>query len=221
MKISLTSVAFAAFAFAGTASASTVNVQYQASGVFGPGNLQQSVRIHSPVYNGKPRVGLYHLTGDNGVGDFVAFCVDLAQYLHNPTTYTIKPDLFGGTVLTNIKKLFNSALGGGELAQVIDTSVEAAGLQVALWEVITETGPTFDVASGDFWVSENAAAAAKAQSYLDGMAGAATDGYDMTFYYSSTKQDVVTVSPVPVPAAGMLLLTGLGGIAALRRRKKS
>ena len=30
-----------------------------------------------------------------------------------------------------------------------------------------------------------------------------------------------TISPVPLPAAGWLLLTGLGGLAAIRRRRKS
>ncbi|MFC3169437.1 VPLPA-CTERM sorting domain-containing protein [Paracoccus fontiphilus] len=36
------------------------------------------------------------------------------------------------------------------------------------------------------------------------------DGFDV---------DSVAIAPVPVPAAGMLLLAGLGGFAALRRRK--
>ena len=33
--------------------------------------------------------------------------------------------------------------------------------------------------------------------------------------------DNVSVSPVPVPAAGLMLLGGLGGLAALRRRKRA
>lgn len=39
-----------------------------------------------------------------------------------------------------------------------------------------------------------------------------TDGFDV---------DSVSIAPVPVPAAGMLLLAGLGGFAALRRRKSA
>lgn len=46
------------------------------------------------------------------------------------------------------------------------------------------------------------------QSYFD--VTQSFDGYDV---------DSVGVAPVPLPAAGVLLLAGLGGFAALRRRK--
>ena len=39
-----------------------------------------------------------------------------------------------------------------------------------------------------------------------------TDGFDV---------DSVAIAPVPVPAAGAMLLAGLGGLAALRRRKNA
>ncbi len=42
--------------------------------------------------------------------------------------------------------------------------------------------------------------------------GGSTDGFDI---------DAIKVSSVPLPAGGLLLLSGLGGIAALRRRRKA
>ena len=46
-----------------------------------------------------------------------------------------------------------------------------------------------------------------------------------TQYENGTKVLRVTFSsgttPVPVPAAGLMLVTGLGGLAALRRRRKA
>lgn len=44
---------------------------------------------------------------------------------------------------------------------------------------------------------------------IDGISGAAGSAYD------------IAISAVPVPAAGLLLLGGLGGLAALRRRKQA
>lgn len=47
------------------------------------------------------------------------------------------------------------------------------------------------------------------ESYFEGMSSS-YDGYDV---------DSVGVAPIPLPATGTLLLAGLGGFAALRRRK--
>lgn len=46
----------------------------------------------------------------------------------------------------------------------------------------------------------------------DTTTGVSTDGFDV---------DAVSVSAVPVPAAGILLVGALGGLAALRRRKSA
>lgn len=221
MKSILSSAAVATFIAVTGASAGTVNVSYHTDGVFGSPNLSETVTISTPgpEVDGSFSVGMYHMTGDAGYGDFYAFCVDLAQYLSNPTEYTEDPMLFTGTTLTNIKKLFHSALGGFGLGDVIDTSVESAGLQVALWEVVYDSAGMFDLDAGAFSISGNNAVEAQAQTYLDGIAGADDDAYNPTFLYSATKQDIVTVSPVPLPAAGLLLFGALGGLGAIGRRR--
>lgn len=71
---------------------------------------------------------------------------------------------------------------------------------------------------------------------INGITFASVDGYvqglsalasDTMFFFTSTKEfpeiylSVLNVSEVPVPAAGFLLLGGLGGLAAMKRRKKA
>ena len=217
--------ALAAALSAGAASASTINVSRQAD-LFGPGELRQTVKVVSPVRTQTVWAGMFHMTGDQGVGDFMAFCVDLAQALGNPgQVVEEQPLLFSQGIRDNIDKLFSSVIGDSTMGAVIDTSLKAAGFQVALWEIVYETSGTFDAGVGDFWIYGNAEAKAQANTYLSGLTGAPMGKQDLTYYFSDSNQDLVTgepaPDPVPVPAAGLLIMTGLGALAALRRRRKA
>ena len=55
-----------------------------------------------------------------------------------------------------------------------------------------------------------------------------TQSYKLTFLESNDQrgnsqysQNLVTASPVPLPAAGFLLIGALGGLAAVGRRKRA
>jgi len=169
-------------------------------------------------------IALFHLTGTPGLGEFVAFCVELTQRLQNPQDYNINPNLFSASKAADISKLFGSALMGGKMETVFDTAAEAAGFQIALWEVVYETGSSYDMASGSFkaWGFDNNAALSaavndKAKDYLDGMANAPMPV--LLFLENDDYQDLVTV--VPLPAAGFLLAFGVAGLGLAGRRKKA
>ncbi|MBL3559530.1 VPLPA-CTERM sorting domain-containing protein [Rhodovulum sulfidophilum] len=56
--------------------------------------------------------------------------------------------------------------------------------------------------------------------WLSGLRGTSIS-FGADSWNDSYKLASITVAPVPVPAAGLMLLGGLGGLAALRRKKKS
>lgn len=216
IKIAFSTVAVVAAISVSTASASTVNVTYQGSSVFGTPNLSQVVKISSPSHTGAVNAGPFRLTGDNGFGNFVGFCIDLAKSMGNGNSYqTGTTSAYGAAVDANIDKLFTSSYAS------VNTAVEGAAFQLALWEIITDTGNGFSLGSGSFLASASASVMATAGGYLSGLATAATGGYKVTYLNSRSSQNLVSVSPVPVPAAMGMLGLGLASLFGMRRRKKA
>ncbi len=199
-----------------SASASTLNVTYQGSNEFGSPNLSRYVDITSPGYTGGSLAGPFRLTGDNQFNKFVAFCVDLTKYMTTGSTYTTSStSVFGATVDGYIDRLFTSAYAG------ISNRVQGAAFQVVLWEIISDTGSGYDLKSGSFKVASSRAVIRQANTYLAGLAGASTGGYNITYLNSGNSQNLVTVAPVPLPAAFGMLGVGIASLFGLRRRKKA
>lgn len=222
MVVSSFSMRLAAVSLAGVfavsaASASTLNVTYQDSTVFGTPNLSRNVNVASSGYTGTARAGQFRLSGSNGYGNFLAFCVDLAKFMTSGGTYsTSSGSAFGATVDGYVDRLFTSAYAN------VDTAIEAAAFQLALWEIISDTGSGYSLTGGSFTAnSASSAVTAQANSYLAGLAGASTGGYTITYLNSGTSQNLVTVAPVPLPAALGMLGLGVASLFGLRRRKKA
>ncbi len=219
-------LAAAALAFGlggGAASASTFDVTVQSSGLFGTVGYQKVAYNDTTIGSGEVRAGMFHLTGNNGVGDFVAFCVELTQYLNNPQQMTVNNALFPQTKIDDILKMFDSALMGSTMEAVFDTSVKAAGFQLALWEVVYETGASYDLTAGSFTGAGSDAAGAAvdtaAAAYLGGIPTGDETAVGPRFLESDDFQDLVTVAPIPLPAAGFLLAFGIAGLGFAGRRK--
>ena len=227
----LTAAAVIAIAPA-SASAATVTLSQQTNvgaywGIFG-GNGHAAVSVTSAsapatTYNGVG--GGFDLVGSDGIGAFTAFCIDLMQYLILPASYitSAMPNTFPDSRVATLERLFETGYKGLDLTN----SAKSAGFQLAVWEIAFENDSAYnayDINSGNFksnLLGPGNAAAAFAQTLLNGLGGPVTQNYKFSFFLSGTTQDLVSVSAVPLPAAGLLLMAGLGGLAALRRKRKA
>lgn len=192
--------------------------------------------------------GSFHLskspTGTTAYEDFIAFCIEVTQTITTstgtPVQYTENAALFSADRRVLISTLLGNAF---------DPSLGAehhAATQVAVWklaygDISSPTGNGFDatarstenlgggflgLSTPDVTNTFGATVFNIAQGFLDKLDGVGGDdwallpGKRVTFLESANSQNLVTyTAPVPVPAAGALLMGAIAGLAAVRRRR--
>lgn len=196
----------------------------------------QTVNVQmSPVPNTSSRVGAtgFRMSDTAGVLDpFLAWCLDINHYLMSKgasQNYTPTDDPFYNsygltdTAKSRVQSVFDANYGS---LNPMDAD-QAAAFQMVLWEAAYESDNTaLSMTTGAFKATSSGSDG-WAQTFID--AAAAFTGpskFSLTFWevegepdrWRDTGQNLVSASPIPLPAAGWLLLAGLGGMAALRRR---
>ncbi len=224
MSLLKTAVAAAALTIAGQMAGASTFLDYQGLAGFGPA----SVWGDGPDYSGKGGAFRMHDAADGlGLGnDFIAFCVDLAgivgddhYYINNDAPFDPERKLTDFQK-SNVENLFQASYAH---VDVYD-NIEAAAFQLALWEAAYETDETLALSLDDgnrFGTSSNSVIKDKADEYLLKLSNwDGTKRFHVNFLDAETdrRQDLVTATPVPLPAAGLLLIAGLGALGAMKRR---
>lgn len=168
---------------------------------------------------------------------FYSFCIDLTQTVtyNTPYEFNVESNLangrdsagypsLGATTANNIAQFL------GAVFPTLDgslTTVQAAALQISLWEIIYENASNaFDVLSGNIKFANNTAVTNQAANYLTAFAaynGAGAEG--LHALNSSRLQDQMiqvpgnpNVEEVPEPGTYALMGIGLLAIGFFRRK---
>ena len=176
----------------------------------------ENVTLSTTVRNGTvPAGGL--ATSLNGGPSFTTYCIDLVDTITFGVTYTDYTQVPGASFIfpnsdayLDLSKLFGLA------GNPVGATMEAA-FQMAVWEIVYETGPTYNLAAGSATFAGSAGATSQAATWLATLASL-SGGPALTVLSSQLAQDVI-YAPVPEPETYALMLAGLAVLGSIAKRR--
>jgi PEP-CTERM motif len=153
---------------------------------------------------------------------FMTYCTELTQEAsfnvnYNDYTAVSGVTAWGAAKSLAIDHLMSAVLGGGFPTNA-DQSV---AVQAAIWEILYETGPTYDFSTGSFTATS---VNATTQGILDALDFSFAASYPITVHVdqlqSPSAQDFLVVTEVPEPSTYALMFAGLVSVGFVARRRQ-
>ena len=225
MKNILTASLLAAGALASqAASADTIHIVWQ--GIDASANklstMDTTLSSTVPVTSNYATTALNYTNVATGAS-FEAYCIEPSEgngRAGRDRVYSV--DSFAGTQAHNLQGLFSSSYAS------LSSYDDKAAFQLAVWELVRESGTSFDVTAGSFHVVADGATSAAVSTLANSFLAQALS-YQGPAHYTLTKltndglQDLITATPlaaaVPEPGTYAMFLAGLGVIGLLAGRR--
>ncbi len=207
-----------------SAQASTVNIRWQGVDTLGTklSTLDSTVSATTPVTNNYATTALNYSYVDSSQS-FIAYCIEPNQQNGRAgVTRSYSIGSFTGSQSQQLQSLFSTQYAS------LSSYDDKAAFQVAVWEVMRETGASLNASAGSFSLLGADATTARVASLANGYLATAA-GYSGPALYTLTRlsnadlQDLVTATPlttaVPEPTTTALYLAGIGVVGLLSRRR--
>ncbi len=218
--LSLLALAIAAVVVAAPAGAADVSF----SG-FAHGSQTVSVTLsgpNAPITHKTVSAGGFS-TALNGGPSFESYCVDLYQTI----AFAAPPYTeYTGPETTHVFTNANAYVDLGRLfatAGLVNTAIEEAAFQIAVWEIAYETTDTpYSLSSGAATFASGSAASSGALTLAGSWLASLTNGGHpaISVLDSRLHQDVI-FAPVPEPSTVLLMVAGLLGLGFVGSRRRA
>lgn len=220
------------FSIASTASASELN--YTGMGLRDIVTINANIGgniVNDSYYAGQIKWDWTAPIPDGFAGSIITYCVDIVHELDDPQQVTVSTTDDPGFTTTATDGAAKAAWLLNSLASSVTTGLQAAALQVAIWEALYDND--HNLSTGSFTIVTTDAAytgaaqalaiASQANAYLNQLFSA---GAPNGQYYTSTAVwlDSTTVAgrgqdQITTPEPSSLMLLGLGGLFVRRRKQ--
>lgn len=163
-------------------------------------------------------VGGFSMLNTSTNQSLITWCVDVFDWLHNAS--------YNNGNASNINNFAKLQQLVNQDYSLVNNATSSAAFQLAVWEIVNETSTTpLSLSGGRFTATGSSAAMTLANNWLQ-LNNSVTGNYNIASYIygdgtmpNGVTQNLISMSPVPLPAAGLLMLSalGLGGLVTRRR----